>query len=1121
MTNISKDDILRLERLSLVELMQLHGHAVVRKTKNNEKIFFLCPFHDDKDPSFVVLQDSADNGELWKCFGCGRSGRGAISLQCALTGKDRQTQFLDECKELAKLFNITIGGVDYSGAYHRAVEADKPSKEIQYSYRDMTDEDLASLGCIVEQVYEREKLASGERVWKAVMDKQGKPVKRYSWGKDFESNTKACNFDIKSVEEMFSVRAVESYISQAKYNQTKGQDVSWKISGTTSYPIFDFHYEDNEGWWSKKYEPRCKPDKDGRSFKFTWWYEDGDTRDEFLGSMLYGDTDFMQAWNDGVFADRYGGHPVSIDIEPLEEEGLGVNDSKNGTMAKRFKRLILCSGPRDGINTYYMSDCHVCWPHSEAVKLSYETINRLAGMADEVFVMFDIDETGIARANEIAVSCLKFKVVRLPMDMKNMISSRTKKPCKDASEYFSEYRKYISDQTIRSHFEGLLKTALSLRFWEKRAGQRNTGSGSRVPVTKFEIVTTNMNEFLPAVGLWRYSDKMGTSKFVTIKNNQVQIVNESKNGVETTAIELLANFVTTHHSYYHHKLLEAINSSTKISSRTLSLIPKIKLDFNSYGEDFDYFFFRNGAVRITDKGWKMEPYTALDYAVNKDTVIDAYWKPATNGNGTTASNGMFEIEHNTAYIEAATKKHEEELAVMTDPIAIEKKKSDFKKHVTLWRYKLKWITPVNECPPFVQYLWNCSRFFWEQEEKGVEMTPYQKQFCEIHFINKIGCIGYLLSRFRTSRRQYIVELTDYISSENSRDGRNGKSTIGHLLLPMVRKVCNISGNEFKSRRDQIGLNFRSYKQTIDQMVYVDDLHRSVEFDNFINLTQSISVKTLYENEYNVPFEESPKIMISHNTQFLNSNKGGTYKGRLYTMYWSNYYHEASDDGAIDLRTPETEFGDMTDMSDSHAQMVREMLAYALSFYLRENKTQAEKVRIEAPLESMDEIEQARKTLRDDVLWEWATCWFMKEHHFKRPMARSTMCLDYMKYRNDRLTPDKYIRLNKASLQKELTPFQQKLEQWCLLMKRIKHIVYNPISVFKDAPGFDSKPNSNGTCMMRKDAWVYQMDDMHDEFDFDKPKVLMNDRCYYFYYEKDIPKSVEDIMAASAVDMDEG
>ncbi len=89
------------------------------------------------------------------------------------------------------------------------------------------------------------------------------------------------------------------------------------------------------------------------------------------------------------------------------------------------------------------------------------------------------------------------------------------------------------------------------------------------------------------------------------------------------------------------------------------------------------------------------------------------------------------------------------------------------------------------------------------------------------------------------------------------------------------------------------------------------------------------------------------------------------------------------------------------------------------------------------------------------------------------------------------------------------------------MKRIKHIVYNPISVFKDAPGFDSKPNSNGTCMMRKDAWVYQMDDMHDEFDFDKPKVLMNDRCYYFYYEKDIPKSVEDIMAASAVDMDGG
>ena len=57
-------------RLTLSEVISPY----VRLTRKGDRFWGLCPFHNDKNPSFTVVDNSGNGSGFYKCFACGKGG---------------------------------------------------------------------------------------------------------------------------------------------------------------------------------------------------------------------------------------------------------------------------------------------------------------------------------------------------------------------------------------------------------------------------------------------------------------------------------------------------------------------------------------------------------------------------------------------------------------------------------------------------------------------------------------------------------------------------------------------------------------------------------------------------------------------------------------------------------------------------------------------------------------------------------------------------------------------------------------------------------------------------------------------------------------------------------------
>ena len=230
--------------------MEYNGYIAAYRTEN--AVFYACPFHGDKDPSFKVdthAPNSKGSGVSslpgFNCFGCGTGGYGALMLQAALMGKELGKDFRTVAEELAKagmdgegldisnpaadalakLDNAVIGGDHKNGFFHRARKTD-PQDEFSFIPKgSFSHSDLRALGCQVQQVF-RPNWRNGGRM-DAVMD-NGQPVWKHSFGGGFYNNEKsACNFDPNLLTERFGLYPVSEFTSEKRMKE--GVEESYRV----------------------------------------------------------------------------------------------------------------------------------------------------------------------------------------------------------------------------------------------------------------------------------------------------------------------------------------------------------------------------------------------------------------------------------------------------------------------------------------------------------------------------------------------------------------------------------------------------------------------------------------------------------------------------------------------------------------------------------------------------------------------------------------------------------------------------------------------------------------------------------------------------------------------------
>jgi len=82
---MQQNEIEKLREISIVSLLGLKD--------SGRRHFIKCPFHSDTSPSMMIYPDNS-----YKCYGCGRQGRGAISFLM-----ESGANFVDVVEELKRI----------------------------------------------------------------------------------------------------------------------------------------------------------------------------------------------------------------------------------------------------------------------------------------------------------------------------------------------------------------------------------------------------------------------------------------------------------------------------------------------------------------------------------------------------------------------------------------------------------------------------------------------------------------------------------------------------------------------------------------------------------------------------------------------------------------------------------------------------------------------------------------------------------------------------------------------------------------------------------------------------------------------------------------------------------
>jgi len=146
-------------------------------------------------------------------------------------------------------------------------------------------------------------------------------------------------------------------------------------------------------------------------------------------------------------------------------------------------------------------------------------------------------------------------------------------------------------------------------------------------------------------------------------------------------------------------------------------------------------------------------------------------------------------------------------------------------------------------------------------------------------------IGYMLHRFQNpAKSKAIILLDENINELDSVMGGTGKS-IFVSALSYMRPYVNIDGKEFRKGNSFAFQRVSPYTSIIS----INDIQQNADFEMLYGkITDGFTINKKYKPEVFVPFERSPKIIITSN-YYLKAPSGNSTERRRYEIELSNHY----------------------------------------------------------------------------------------------------------------------------------------------------------------------------------------------------------------------------------------
>lgn len=145
-------------------------------------------------------------------------------------------------------------------------------------------------------------------------------------------------------------------------------------------------------------------------------------------------------------------------------------------------------------------------------------------------------------------------------------------------------------------------------------------------------------------------------------------------------------------------------------------------------------------------------------------------------------------------------------------------------------------------------------------------------------------IGYLLHRYKNPIFPKAVVLMDENLSDRPQGG-TGKT----LIAEAIGKVRKITMEDGKSFRPNERFAFQQVLPDT-KIILFDDAHKHFDFERiFPAITSSLSVEKKNKDKYSIPFEDSPKVLVT--TNYAISGIGASFRRRLYEFEISQRFND--------------------------------------------------------------------------------------------------------------------------------------------------------------------------------------------------------------------------------------